>query len=111
MVPRSAVVGNGGGRHDRRHDRATDVPIMTHSHAKSRRGLDQQRILREEGVDLSRVLIGHSNETGDVDDLVRGAGRLLAGAPFFAAGAFGPYGIGSRSALAHSRVSVATSSS
>ena len=48
----------------------TDVPIMTHTHAKSRRGLDQQRILREEGVDLSRVLIGHSNETGDIDYLV-----------------------------------------
>ena len=40
---------------------------MTHSHAGSKRGLDQQRILREEGVDLSRVLIGHSNETGDID--------------------------------------------
>jgi phosphotriesterase-related protein len=48
----------------------TDVPIMTHSHAKSKRGLDQQRILREEGVDLSRVLIGHSNETADLDYLV-----------------------------------------
>jgi phosphotriesterase-related protein len=48
----------------------TDVPIMTHSHAKSKRGLDQQRILREEGVDLTRVLIGHSNETTDVDYLV-----------------------------------------
>jgi phosphotriesterase-related protein len=48
----------------------TDVPIMTHSHAKSKRGLDQQRILGEEGVDLTRVLIGHSNETADVDYLV-----------------------------------------
>jgi phosphotriesterase-related protein len=48
----------------------TDVPIMTHTHARSRRGLDQQRILREEGVDLSRVLIGHSNETGAIDYLV-----------------------------------------
>jgi phosphotriesterase-related protein len=47
----------------------TDVPIMTHTHAGTRRGLDQQRILREEGVDLSRVLIGHSNETGDIDYL------------------------------------------
>jgi phosphotriesterase-related protein len=46
------------------------VPIMTHTHAKSQRGLDQQRILREEGVDLSRVLIGHSNETADLDYLV-----------------------------------------
>lgn len=48
----------------------TDAPIMTHTHAKSKRGLDQQRILREEGVDLSRVLIGHSNETNDLDYLV-----------------------------------------
>jgi phosphotriesterase-related protein len=48
----------------------TDVPIMTHTHAKSRRGLDQQRILKEEGVDLSRVLIGHSNETNDLEYLV-----------------------------------------
>lgn len=44
----------------------TDVPIMTHTHAGTRRGLDQQRILREEGVDLGRVLIGHSNETSDL---------------------------------------------
>jgi phosphotriesterase-related protein len=48
----------------------TDAPIMTHTHAKSRRGLDQQRILREEGVDLSRVLIGHSNETSDLEYLI-----------------------------------------
>jgi phosphotriesterase-related protein len=47
----------------------TDVPIMTHSHAQSERGLDQQRILCEEGVDLSRVLIGHGNETADLDYL------------------------------------------
>jgi phosphotriesterase-related protein len=47
----------------------TDVPIMTHTHAKSRRGLDQQRILAEEGVDLTRVLIGHSNETSDLEYL------------------------------------------
>ena len=47
----------------------TDVPIMTHTHAKSKRGLDQQRILAEEGVDLTRVLIGHSNETSDLEYL------------------------------------------
>ncbi len=47
----------------------TDVPIQTHTHALSRRGLDQQRILKEEGVDLSRVVIGHSNETTDLDYL------------------------------------------
>jgi phosphotriesterase-related protein len=57
----------------------TDVPIMTHTHAKSKRGLDQQRILREEGVDLTRVLIGHSNETADLDYLkeVLDAGSYL----------------------------------
>lgn len=44
----------------------TDVPITTHTHAPTRRGLDQQRMFREEGVDLGRVIIGHSNETTDV---------------------------------------------
>ena len=29
-------------------------------------GLDQQRIFREEGVDLSRVVIGHSGDTTDL---------------------------------------------
>jgi phosphotriesterase-related protein len=47
----------------------TDAPIITHTHAPTRRGLDQQRILAEEGVDLTRVLIGHSNETADLDYL------------------------------------------
>ena len=46
--------------------RATGVPITTHTHAHSRRGLDQQRILAEEGVDLSRVIIGHSGDTKDI---------------------------------------------
>jgi len=46
--------------------RATGVPISTHTHARSKRGLDQQRVFREEGVDLERVVIGHS---GDTDDL------------------------------------------
>ncbi len=41
--------------------RQTGVPpISTHTHAATRRGLDQQRIFAEEGVDLSRVVIGHS---------------------------------------------------
>jgi phosphotriesterase-related protein len=49
--------------------RQTGVPISTHTHALTRRGLDQQRIFREEGVDLSRVIIGHSGDTTDVDYL------------------------------------------
>ena len=46
--------------------RATGVPITTHTHAHTRRGLEQQRIFAEEGVDLSRVIIGHSGDTTDL---------------------------------------------
>jgi phosphotriesterase-related protein len=49
--------------------RATGVPISTHTHVATRRGLDQQRIFREEGVDLSRVIIGHSGDSTDLDYL------------------------------------------
>ncbi|MBU3686901.1 MAG: phosphotriesterase [Mycobacterium sp.] len=49
--------------------RATGVPITTHTHAGTRRGLEQQRVFAEEGVDLSRVIIGHSGDTTDVDYL------------------------------------------
>src|SRR5258708_15970747 len=49
--------------------RQTGVPISTHTHARSRPGLEQQRIFREEGVDLSRVVIGHSGDTTDLDYL------------------------------------------
>jgi len=44
----------------------TGAPICTHAHAPTKRGLDQQRLLAERGVDLSRVMIGHSNETTDL---------------------------------------------
>lgn len=46
--------------------RLTGVPISTHTDAASRRGLEQQRIFSEEGVDLSRVVIGHSGDTTDI---------------------------------------------
>lgn len=49
--------------------RRTGVPISTHTHARRRVGLDQQRIFREEGVDLSRVVIGHSGDTTDIEYL------------------------------------------
>ncbi len=51
--------------------RQTGVPIMTHSHPVSGSGLKQQDLLESEGVDLSRVLIGHSGDTDDIDYLVR----------------------------------------
>ena len=47
----------------------TGVPISTHTHAATRRGLDQQRIFAEEGVDLTRVVIGHSGDSTDLDYL------------------------------------------
>ncbi|KUH82277.1 MULTISPECIES: phosphotriesterase [unclassified Mycobacterium] len=49
--------------------RETGVPISTHTHAATKRGLDQQRIFIEEGIDLSRVVIGHSGDTTDLDYL------------------------------------------
>jgi len=44
----------------------TGIPISTHTHAPTRRGLDQQRIFAEEGVDLTRVVIGHCNDSTDL---------------------------------------------
>jgi len=49
--------------------RQTGIPISTHTHAVSRRGLEQQKIFREEGVDLTRVIIGHSGDTTNLDYL------------------------------------------
>jgi phosphotriesterase-related protein len=46
--------------------RQTGVPISTHTHAATRRGLEQQRIFAEEGVDLSRVVIGHCGDSTDI---------------------------------------------
>lgn len=49
--------------------RETGVPITTHTVVEVRNGLDQQRIFAEEGVDLSRVIIGHSGDSTDLDYL------------------------------------------
>jgi phosphotriesterase-related protein len=49
--------------------RETGAPISTHTDAPTRRGLEQQAVFREEGVDLSRVVIGHSGDTTDLDYL------------------------------------------
>jgi len=44
--------------------RATGAPITTHTPTPPEPwGLEQQRILKEEGVDLARVVIGHSGGT------------------------------------------------
>lgn len=49
----------------------SNAPITTHTDAETRRGLDQQRVFREEGVDLTRVVIGHSNQSDDLEYLER----------------------------------------
>ena len=49
--------------------RQTGVPITTHTNARAQRGRDQQRVFKEEGVDLGRVVIGHSGDTTDLDYL------------------------------------------
>jgi phosphotriesterase-related protein len=49
--------------------RATGTPLMTHSNPTIGSGVDQQRVFAEEGVDLARVVIGHSGDTTDVDYL------------------------------------------
>ncbi len=51
--------------------RRTGAPIMTHSHPASGTGLMQQAILAAEGVDLTRVLIGHSGDTDNLDYLTQ----------------------------------------
>ena len=48
----------------------TGIPISTHTWSPDRVGEQQVRILEEEGVDLSRVYIGHSNDDTDVDYLL-----------------------------------------
>lgn len=45
----------------------TGAPVMVHTNPHTRSGLVAQRVLREEGVDLSRVVIGHSGDSTDVD--------------------------------------------
>jgi len=49
--------------------RQTGAPITVHTHAKSKTGLDAHRLLAEEGVDPTRVALGHSGDTTDADYL------------------------------------------
>jgi phosphotriesterase-related protein len=51
--------------------RQTGVPISTHTNARLESGTKQQDVFESEGVDLSRVIIGHSGDTDDLDYLKR----------------------------------------
>jgi len=65
--------------------RRTGAPISTHTHAATQRGLDQQRVFTEEGVDLSRVVIGHSGDTEDIAYLE----KLMAAGSYIGMDRFG----------------------
>jgi phosphotriesterase-related protein len=58
---------------------ATGVPITVHTHPGTRTGLAALAILRELGADLTKVVMGHSGDTPDVDYLqeLADAGCLL----------------------------------
>jgi phosphotriesterase-related protein len=64
---------------------ASGLPISTHTDGHTRRGLDQQRIFHEEGVDLGRVVIGHSGDVADYDYLE----ELLAAGSYLGMDRFG----------------------
>ncbi len=49
--------------------RRTGVPISTHTLPRNRTGLSQQDVFESEGVDLRRVVIGHSGDSDDIDYL------------------------------------------
>lgn len=48
----------------------TGVPIMIHSYSPGRVGIQQLAVLKDEGVNLDRVKMDHSNDTTDVEYLV-----------------------------------------
>lgn len=49
----------------------TGVPITVHTNAHTDSAVQAQRVLSEEGVDLSKVIIGHCGDSTDVDYLKR----------------------------------------
>ncbi|MCF8608799.1 phosphotriesterase-related protein [Gordonia sp. HY285] len=49
----------------------TGKPITVHTNPHTESGLVAQRVLAEEGVDLSKVVIGHSGDSTDLDYLCR----------------------------------------
>jgi phosphotriesterase-related protein len=58
---------------------ATGAPITVHTHPGSGSGLAAMRVLAAEGADLTKVVMGHSGDTADLDYLARlaDAGCLL----------------------------------
>ena len=57
----------------------TGAPVTVHTHPSTGTGRDVVRVLSEEGVDLTRVVLGHSGDSTDLDYLTEmaDAGCLL----------------------------------
>ncbi|MER2223843.1 MAG: phosphotriesterase-related protein, partial [Rhodococcus sp. (in: high G+C Gram-positive bacteria)] len=57
----------------------TGVPITVHTNPHTESGLVAQKVLAEEGADLTKVVIGHSGDSTDLDYLceLADAGSLL----------------------------------
>jgi len=80
-----------------RASKKTGVPVTTHSDARHRGGEQQATIFEQEGLDPSRVCIGHSDESSDFDYLAGLARRgytlgfdhLFYGLPSMGAGSNG----------------------
>lgn len=69
----------------------TGVPIMTHSHPASGTGLKQLDLFEDEGVDPSRVLIGHCGDTDSLEYIL----KVLERGPFIGMDRYGltyPFG-------------------
>jgi len=66
VTPQGAIILRAAARAQK----ATGVPISTHTWAPEKVGEQQVRIFEDEGVDLNRVYVGHSNDSTDIDYLV-----------------------------------------
>jgi len=57
----------------------TGAPITVHTNPHTQSGLVVQRVLREEGVDLGKVVLGHCGDSTDLDYLtsLADAGSML----------------------------------
>ncbi|MCF8569896.1 phosphotriesterase-related protein [Gordonia sp. HY002] len=57
----------------------TGLPVVVHTNPHTQSGLIAQRVLAEEGMDLTRVILAHSGDSTDLDYLMRvaDAGSVL----------------------------------
>jgi phosphotriesterase-related protein len=57
----------------------TGVPVTVHTSAQTKSGLVAQKVFSDEGVDLTKIVIGHSGDSTDLDYLcaLADAGSLL----------------------------------